>query len=174
MPAGTRDRSPPCSSRRQWADRARATAQRSPPCRRWTTSNAGPADPMWKDEGRCRRSFSSSIELELGQVVPLCSPENVGGLLGLEQHEILEHEGIHLGVDETVERFSWVADYGLAADIEARVDDHRAAGLRFEALHQSIKTPVPLLVYGLDAGRIVHVRDGRQRRLRHVHPLAQI
>src|SRR5258707_11867324 len=70
-------------------------------------------------------SFMSSVEDELR------APRFVlhhGRLLALLQHEILEHEDVHVRAHEAAIRVFRRPDDRLAADIERRVDDDRTAG----------------------------------------------
>src|SRR5881397_3078308 len=81
-----------------------------------------------------RQAFMSPVEdasvrLELVLVVDF--ERRV--LLGLAQHAVADDEELDLVAHEATEGILGRADDGLAAHVEARVDQHAAAGLLLEA-----------------------------------------
>src|SRR5207253_2666743 len=99
-----------------------------------------------------------SVELELRKVrahVDFFRSD----LLFLEQHEVLEHEHVHVGGKEAAISIRRRANDRLAAHVEARVDEHRAAGLLVELLDELAVAAVARRIDRLDSRRIIHVRD---------------
>ena len=96
------------------------------------------------------------------------------GLILPAEHAVLDHQQVHVGGQQAAVGVLRGADNRLAADIEAGVDDHAAAGLFFEFPHQPVETAVPLLVHGLDAGAHVHMGDRRQGGTGHIHSFQQV
>ena len=56
------------------------------------------------------------------------------------------------------------AYYGFAADVEGRVHEHRTAGQPLELPDQVVVVRVRVARHGLDARRVVDVRDCRNVR----------
>ena len=81
-------------------------------------------------------------------------------LLRLEQHEVLDHERIHLRLHEGIVGLLRRQDDGLPGQIEAGVDQDRTPSLAMKLLQQAIVTAVSL-VDGLHARAVVDVRDRR-------------
>src|SRR6188472_4371855 len=82
--------------------------------------------------GRC------SIELETALVLPL----QRGVPVLFSQQAIADGQCFDLGSHETAECVLGRADDGLATDVEARVDDDRAAGETFERAQQRVITRI--------------------------------
>src|SRR5207249_790839 len=103
---------------------------------------AGPADG-WPSER------SRSIELKLAS--PVLAVLELR-LAGLQEHAILEDQGVHLGPHEAAPAVFGGAHDGLPPDIEAGVHDDRTAGLRAEGVDDLPVERVDLPPHGLDAG----------------------
>ena len=86
----------------------------------------------------------------------------------LVEQERAEHEIVDVRPHEAAIRVLRRADDRLAADVERGVDEHAAAGARLERLDQVVVAGVRLACHGLDARRVVDVRDRRDVRPRHV------
>src|SRR5438552_1013813 len=102
-------------------------------------------------------SYSSSVELERGGVVGLFP----GILFRLGEVAVADGERVYLRSHEAAERVLGRADDRLAADVEARVDEDRAAGALLEARNQRVEARIGVGVNGLDARRVVDMGDGR-------------
>ena len=165
---------PALQTTRGRVQRAEAPAQRA---RRPGRQKPARADAEPRCRSRCAMGFllisisamwigsqSSSNCSRYSAVSISCAPR----LLLLEQHEVLEHQRVHVRRHEAAVGVLRRADDRLAADVEAGVDDDRAAGLLLEALEQPVVAAVPLGVDGLDARRVVDVRDRRDARARHL------
>ena len=85
-------------------------------------------------------------------------------LSGLADQAASDHEGVHLRGGEALPGVLRRADDRLAADVEAGVDDQRAAGLGVERFEQLVEAAVPRGIDGLHAGGVVDVRDRRDGR----------
>src|SRR4029077_2159138 len=59
----------------------------------------------------------------------------------------------------------------LSTNVEAGVDDYRAAGFFVEAFEQSVVAAMPLRIDRLDTRRVVHMGYRRNRRASHVQQL---
>ena len=153
-----------------WRDRGRTTAR--PPGRRrrrakgrrtagascsagrnWMSDHCiGPRGSVtqssWNWARYCSRAASSGLPR--------------GRVLG--DDDVFEHQHVHVGGQEAAVGVLRRADDRLAADVEAGVDEHGAAG-------QALETPrsrrwnrgLRSLVDGLDPGAVVDVRDRRDR-----------
>ena len=92
------------------------------------------ADPRkWRSfRGSGRRSRSAKVivlvGLELREVVVHWMRRRLR-LIGLQQEAVLHDEDVHVGGHETPVGVLRGADNRFPADIKARVDEHRAAGL---------------------------------------------
>src|SRR5262245_1988941 len=90
------------------------------------------------------------------------------GLFLFLQHTRLERQRIHLRPHKAAVAVFRRANDRLPAHVEARVDDHRAAGLspkRFDDLPVEWAHLAP---HGLNSGGVIHVRDRRYLRTRDV------
>src|SRR5262245_32669508 len=86
------------------------------------------------------------------------------------QHYVLEHERIDVGHDETAIRLCGRTHDRLAADVEARVDEHRTAGALEKAREQSRESRMPDRIDGLQPYAAIDVRDrGYVRSMRVAH-----
>src|ERR1051325_3112847 len=63
---------------------------------------------------------------------------SVPPLLRLEQQEVADDQGIHLGAHEAGDRLPGRADDGLATHVEGGIDQHRAAGQTFKGREQVV------------------------------------
>src|SRR5499426_4522218 len=75
------------------------------------------------------------------------------------QHTRLERQRVHLRPHKAAVAVFRRANYRLAAHVEARVDDHRAAGLPPKRLDDLPVERAHLAPHGLNSGGIIHVRD---------------
>src|SRR6185503_832912 len=82
-------------------------------------------------------------------------------LFFLTQHEVLQYQVIHLSSHETTVTVFRCADDGFAAHVEARVDNHRAAGAPAEGLDDVPVKRVRFTRDRLDPRRVVDVRNCR-------------
>src|SRR5262245_48015484 len=82
----------------------------------------------------------------------------------LTQHEVLQNEIVHFGAHEATVTVCGCADDGLAAHVEARVHDHRAAGELAEGLDNVPVKRVCLARDCLNTRGVVDVRHGRYLR----------
>ncbi len=90
---------------------------------------------------------------ELGEVFFAVGFRHLLRLVGLKQHMVAEDQDVHVGHQETAVGVFRCADDRLAADIEACVDQHRAAGLFMELRQQAIEQWIAGGVDGLTALR---------------------
>lgn len=84
-----------------------------------------------------------------------------GILVFFSEEAIADRQGFNLGSHEAAEGVFRCADDRFAADIEAGIDDHRAAGRMFEGFNQIVIARVGVLMGCLDPRRIVHVGHRR-------------
>ena len=116
-----------------------------------------------------------SIELEGGLVI-FCE---LRVLVFLAQKTITDSQHFHISAHEAAESVLWRANDGLASNVEAGVNDHRASGALVESLDESVIAGIGFLMHGLDAGRIIDVGNCRNVATWHVElfdakqPLAQ-
>ena len=106
-----------------------------------------------------------SIEIEFFAVVPF----QRGVLVLFAQHGTTAREHLDLGAHEASEGVLGRAHDRLTADVERGVDEHGAAGQRVEPLEQLMKERIRRRVHGLDASRIVDMRDGGDREIGRAH-----
>ena len=88
-----------------------------------------------------------SIQLEGGLVVF----REVWILVFLAQKTIADSEHFHLSAHKAAKSIFWSADDGLASDIKACVNNHRASRALVESLDDSVIARIGFLVHGLDA-----------------------
>src|SRR5262249_25230150 len=100
------------------------------------------------------------VELVLASPVDVVAQRRLTRLL---EQERPEDEAVHLGPHEAQPRMARRADDRLAADVEGRVHEDRAAGELLEAREEGVVEGVRLGVHRLDARRVVDVRDRRDR-----------
>jgi len=98
------------------------------------------------------------VEHKLRQILIRSELRGVG-LLVFQQHEVLQHQNIHVGTHEAPVCLFRCAYDRLSADVEAGVDQHRATGLGLERSQQLVEPSVPLRVDGLHSRRAIDVRD---------------
>src|SRR3954454_10948921 len=87
------------------------------------------------------------IQLELVLIVLF----QRGVLRFLAEKTVADGQRLDLGAHEAAEGVLRAADDGLAAHVEAGVDDHRAAGLLLELADEVVEARVGFLVHGLHA-----------------------
>src|ERR1700745_4301650 len=95
----------------------------------------------------------ASIELEGGLVVF----REVGILVFVAQKTIADSEHFHIGAHKAAKSVFRGAHNGLASDVKARVNNHRASRALVESLDQSVIARIGFLMYGLDASRIINM-----------------
>ena len=84
---------------------------------------------------------------------------------------IADCQGIDRGSHEASPRVFWCAHDGLAAHVETGIDEDRASGAFPERTKQGMVEWVSLAMHGLNARRVVYVRDRRNLRPQRVQPL---
>ena len=72
-------------------------------------------------------------------------------LLSLFQEEITEQQVIHVRPHETGEGIDWRAHDRFPADVERRIDDHRATGFFLEPFDHPVIHRLMVLGHGLDS-----------------------
>ena len=97
-----------------------------------------------------------------------------GRLVLLVEQIVAQDQVVHFGAHEALVGVFRGADDGLAPDVEAGVDDEAAAGQLLEGPDQAPVRLVGLFVHRLDAGRVVHVGDGRHLGAQVVEPVKQL
>src|SRR4051794_40798164 len=88
--------------------------------------------------------------------IPVFRPES-RILPCLVEHAVADHERLEVASHETAEGVLGRAHDGLAAHIEARVDEDGTTRARLERRQQRVKTRIGVPVHGLDARRIIDV-----------------
>src|SRR5258708_31372315 len=106
-----------------------------------------------------RRIFFSesygSVRFESGLVILSQS----GILVFLPQIAVPDCEEIEFISHEAPESVLRRANDRFPAHVEARVHEHRAAGLPFKRRKQRVVARIGFLMHGLDAGRVVNMRN---------------
>src|SRR5215467_439753 len=92
-------------------------------------------------------------------------------LVLLAQIAITNCKTIQFRTHEAPERIFRRADNGLSTDIEAGIDQDRVSRLAFEGCQQGVIARVGAGMHGLDACRIIDVRDSRNIGARHIELL---
>src|SRR5437763_1492042 len=103
------------------------------------------------------------------------SPTYLGGCwiyIVFEQDKTLKNQRIHVRRQEAAQGILRRTDNRLAADVEAGVDEHGAAGPPIERLDQPIETRMPIFVDGLHTSAVIDMRHGWHVGARHIHPMA--
>ena len=95
-------------------------------------------------------SCLGSIKLELRQIGLTSFQTNFAYRCVLGNHDILEHQGIHIGGQEAAVGIFRGADNGLTSNVEAGVDQYRTASQPVEGVEKTIKTRVAFLIDGLE------------------------
>ena len=81
-------------------------------------------------------------------------------LLAFPHYTIAHREEVEIRAHEASERILGRRHDGLAPNIEARIHQDGAPGLRLEFLEQSMIFGVGVFMNGLNPSRIIHVSDG--------------
>src|SRR5436190_1821273 len=89
-------------------------------------------------------------------------------LVFLSQITVADSKNVELVSHETAERVLRRAHDGLAAHIEARIHEDRTASFPLERGEQRVIAWIGVLVHGLDAGRVINMRHGRDVGAGHV------
>src|SRR5436190_18620270 len=106
----------------------------SAPARRANATTARAAVLCISKPYSATRRPNRSVELELVLVV-----DREGAVLVLlAQEAVADDQGVHLRAHEAAERVLRRADDRLSPDVEAGVDEHRAAGALFELGKQGV------------------------------------
>src|SRR5580765_3278476 len=105
---------------------------------------------------------AASIELKLSEILlaSLGVCYAIGGAI-LDDDEVLEHERVHLRSHEAAIGVFRSADDGFAANVEARVDEHRASGQVKKRRHHSMELGISLPIDCLHSCTVINVGHGR-------------
>ena len=93
--------------------------------------------PFWSE-------CSESVELELGKVGFASFETGFAFCFILDDHEVFQDQGIHVGRQEASIRVFRRADNRFAAHVETGVNQHGAAGQPVEGFEQAVKARVAL------------------------------
>src|SRR5438552_16472489 len=102
------------------------------------------------------------------------SPTYLGGCwiyIVFEQDKTLKNQRIHVRRQEAAQGILRRTDNRLAADVEAGVDEHGAAGPLIEGLEQTVKARLAIFVEGLHTRAVIDMGHGRPFVARHIHPM---
>src|SRR5262245_13851961 len=132
------------------------------------TEDAGYLHPLRQRYAESKTPSSQSFGLEFRGPRRLIQIELVLVILGerrvlhgFVEHAIADSEHLHLRAHEAPKCIFGRAHDGLAADVEARIDQHGTARAPLEGGKQSMVPRIGFGVHGLDPGRIVDVSNGR-------------
>ena len=106
------------------------------------------------------------ISIQLERLLVVLSQRRI--LLLFAEIAVTNCEHLDFRSHETAKRILWSANNWLAAYIEAGIHDHRTARESFKRANQGVVAWIGVLMDGLNASRIIHMRHRRDVRTWHV------